>query len=50
VNIASTSKTYVGANRRSQVWEGGWHNAHQFYDLMLEKKSVDAFWEKVLKD
>jgi hypothetical protein len=28
----------------------GWHNAHQFYDLTLEKKSVDAFWEKVLKD
>jgi hypothetical protein len=28
----------------------GWHNVRQFYDLMLEKKSVDAFWEKVLKD
>jgi hypothetical protein len=36
--------------QRSLGWREWWDNAHQFYDLMLAKKSVDGFWEKVLKD
>ena len=36
--------------QRSLGWREWWDNAHQFYDLMLEKKPVDGFWEKVLKD
>jgi hypothetical protein len=37
------------ALERELDWSDWWDGAHKFFDLVLEKKSVDGFWEKMLK-